>query len=254
MSTWTPCPEPGRVGDSEAHLWLVELDFLQDRLGHLTSILSDDERNRAGRFHKRLDAERYASARASLRCILGGYLVLEPASLQFTYNRYGKPRLSEAHSSPLQFSVSHSAALCLFGFVLHREIGVDLEYVRPEVEVADLAARFFCRREVETLRSLAGQLQVEAFFRCWTRKEAYLKARGQGLSYGLDRIEVSLRSDEPAALISAADDPEASRRWTIEHLAPASGYVGAVAVADRHLTFKCFTWAPGTLPALGARP
>src|SRR5687767_12401958 len=125
-STWLACAEPGRLGDTEVHLWLVQLDLVPERLPNFSSILSEDEQHRAARFHKHIDAERYSSARASLRCILGSYLQLNPARLRFTYEHHGKPRLSnEEHSAPLDFSVSHSAALALFGVVLHRNIGVD---------------------------------------------------------------------------------------------------------------------------------
>jgi 4'-phosphopantetheinyl transferase len=245
VSHWCPCAEAPEIRETEAHLWLVELDLVSQRLGDLSSILSDDERHRAARFHKQVDAERFATARASLRCILGSYLRLAPDRLRFIYDGYGKPHLSDSvGSAPIHFSVSHSAALALVGVVLNRKIGVDLERVRADVEVTDLAARFFSRREAEILRALTGEEQLETFFRCWTRKEAYLKARGQGLSYGLDRVEVTLNSHEPVAILSAADDPEVSRHWTLLHLAPALGYIGAAAGEDRNLKFRFFRWSP----------
>src|SRR5262249_25038332 len=123
-------------------------------------------------------------------------------------------------------------------------IGVDLERVRADVEVMDLAARFFSRREAEILQSLTGERQLDAFSRCWTRKEAYVKAHGQGLSFGLDRVEVVVRADEPAGIISVADDPEASKRWSLRHLVPAPGFMGAAAVEAQNMTFKMFRWTP----------
>jgi 4'-phosphopantetheinyl transferase len=241
-SSWLPHAEPPPLKDREVHLWLVQPDAISERLPDFSSILSRDEQERAARFHKRIDAKRYASTRASLRCLLGNYLRLDPQLLRFAYDSYGKPRLSEeAHSVPLRFSVSHSSALALFGVVLHRNIGVDIEYMRSDVEVTDLAERFFSRREAGIIGRLSGELRLEAFFRCWTRKEAYLKALGQGLSYGLDRVEVTLTPDEPAVILRAADDLDVSKRWTLQDLAPAPGYFGAAAVEGTNLTFKRLT-------------
>ncbi len=245
VHAWLPRAQPCHLGDAEAHLWLVDLDLIPERMTDFASILSEDERDRARRFLKQVDAERYASARASLRCILGSYLQLNPRQLRFAYSNFGKPHLAdEGHAAPLHFSVAHSAALALFGVGRSHNIGVDLERMRDDVEVIDLAARFFSPREAEILRSLTGARRLEAFFCGWTRKEAYLKARGHGLSYGLDRVEVALEPGEPVVIIGAQDDPDVSKRWTLQHLSPAPGYIGAAAIEAPNMTFQMFRWTP----------
>ena len=144
----------------------------------------------------------------------------------------------------MSFNVSHCDDLALFGFVRGHKIGVDLERVRTEIEVEDLAKRYFSSNEFQRLRSLPADQQREAFYCGWTRKEAYLKGRGEGLSYGLDRVEVSLAPGEPAIILRASDDPDVSRHWTVQHLSPAPGYVGAVAVEVANIAFRCLRWEP----------
>jgi len=213
------------------------------RLPGFQSILSPDERERAGRFVRAGDGQRYMAARVSLRSLLGSYVGIEPGRLRFTYDRFGKPGLeSNANPASVCFSVSHSAELGLFGFVRDHRIGVDLERIRADIEIESLAKSHFSRDEYQMLRSLPSDQQLEAFFCCWTRKEAFLKARGEGVSYGLDRVEVAFAPGEPVAILRAFDEPDVSQRWTLEHLAPATSYLGAAAVETRNVTFKSFRW------------
>ncbi len=173
------------------------------------------------------------AARGVLRSLLGAYLATEPGRLQFAYDALGKPRLvGDVTLASVHFSISHSDDRGLFGFVRAVGIGVDLERIRTDIEIDDLARRYFSPNEFQRLCSLSAHRRREAFYCGWTRKEAYLKGRGEGLSYGLDRVEVSFAPDEPAAILSAFDDPEVSRRWVLQHLSPAPGYVGAAAVED----------------------
>lgn len=240
---WPSRVRPGELGDGEAHLWAVSLDLVPERLKHFQSILSPDERERASRFLSEIDVRRYMAARASLRRLLGPYVGIEPDRLRFAYDRFGKPGLSgESQATPVSFSVSHSGDLGLFGFVRSHRVGVDVERVRKDIDVENLAKNHFSPNEFQKLHALSGKRQLEAFFCCWTRKEAYLKARGEGMSYGLGRFEVSIGTDEPVAILRADDDPEVSRRWTLEHLTPAPGYLGAVAVESRAIRFQCFQW------------
>lgn len=245
-SPWPSRREPGDLGDAEAHLWVVALDGLTETLPEVRSILSPDEQDRASRFLSDVDARRYMGARASLRTLLGAYVGIEPGQLRFTYDRFGKPGLDgEAQARSVRFSVSHSAGLGLLGFVRGHRIGVDLEHVRADIDVEGLARNHFSSNEFQKLRPLSADRQLEAFFCCWTRKEAYLKGRGEGVSYGLDRVEVSLSPGEPAAVLHAFDDPDVSRHWTLEHLVPAPGYLGAAAVEADTVTFQCFQWEVG---------
>jgi 4'-phosphopantetheinyl transferase len=245
MSTWLSYAQPNHLGETEVHLWVAPLDVTPEKSAHFRSLLSRDEQERAGRFHKTKDARRYEAARGSLRSLLGAYLAIEPGRLQFVCDAFGKPHLAgELPLTSVNFSISHSNDWGLFGFVRGHKIGVDLERIRTEIEVEDLAKRYFSPNEFQRLCSLSADQRREAFYCGWTRKEAYLKGRGEGLSYGLDGVEVSLTPGEPVIILGASDDPNVSRKWTVQHLSPAPGYVGAAAVEVGNIAFRCLRWEP----------
>jgi len=228
------------LDQDEAHLWVVPLGISAEKSSYFKSILFVDEQERAGRFRKIRDAQRYIATRGSLRILLGGYLTIEPDRLRFAYDPSGKPRLAgEETLTSIRFSVSHSDDLALFGFARGHKIGVDVERIRPDIGVEDLAARYFSPNEFKQLCSLPADQRREAFYCGWTRKEAYLKARGEGLSFPLDRVEVSLTPHEPV-ILKASSDPGVSRRWILQHLSPAPGYIGAAAVEGRDMAFRYF--------------
>ncbi len=150
--------------------------------------------------------------------------------MRFAYTTYGKPLLAdETGASGLRFNLTHSHGLALLAVTRGREIGVDVERIRDNLEGEKLAERFFSPREVAALRSLPPELRREAFFHCWTRKEAYIKAVGKGLSLPLDQFDVTLHPGEPAALLATRHDSEEAQRWSMRSLAPGEGYVGALA-------------------------
>jgi 4'-phosphopantetheinyl transferase len=230
---------------AEVHLWITPLVISAGKSSYFKSILSLDEQERAGRFRKIRDAQRYVAARGSLRSLLAAYLMIEPDRLQFTYDAFGKPRVAgEETLTSMRFSVSHSDDLALFGFARGHKIGVDVERIRRDIDVEDLAARYFSPNELKKLRTLPAGQQREAFYSGWTRKEAYLKARGEGLSFPLDRVEVSLTPDEPAMILKVSGDRDVSQRWIVQHLSPAPGYIGAAAVEGRDIAIKCFSCEP----------
>jgi 4'-phosphopantetheinyl transferase len=211
--------------------------------GRLEHTLSVDERMRADRFYFREDRERFVVARGLLRTILGRYLDRAPASLAFTQNHYGKPSLvSEAGADPIRFNVSHSHGTALYAIARDLEIGVDLELIRDGLAVEQVARSFFSPREVSALSALPPELRRRAFFLCWTRKEAYIKARGEGLSLPLDQFEVSLIPGEPAALMSTQPESDGPSRWSLQDLSLASGYVAAFAVEGRTRPLFCWQW------------
>jgi len=239
-----------RLSPGEAQLWCLPLRLPAEKFARLQSLLSADEIERSARFRKAANAQFYVSARGWLRTLLGSYLSTQPGDLQFYYDGLGKPHLAD-EKDKISFSVSHSDEWGLFGFVLKHRIGVDLERIRTDLEIEELARRFFSPNEFRKLRSLPADQRRMAFFCGWTRKEACLKALGKGLSYGLDRIEVTLAPGESATLIKMADDPNAFRRWTIHHLSPLATYVGAAAVEAQKVTFRSFGWgrsSPAELP------
>jgi 4'-phosphopantetheinyl transferase len=225
------------------HIWLTELDQVPERLNRLWHILSADERARAERFHFNTDRDRFIVAHGALRNIIGGYLEVDPAQLEFKTNSYGKPSLSaEYQTADLRFNFSHSHSLAVYAITQGRELGVDVEYLMDSYAGEQIAERFFSPQEVATLRSLPEHLQKEAFFNCWTRKEAFVKAKGEGLSIPLDQFDVALTPGEPAALLNTKWDLKEASQWTIHNLNAGPGYAAALAVKGVCLELKYRHW------------
>ena len=243
LSSWSPPPQTPRLESDEIHVWRAALDLTASRVQSLWHVLSADEQKRAERFYFQKDRSRYIVARGLLRTILGRYLNRAPNQLQFCYTSYGKPALvGESGKHVLRFNVSHSLDLALYAITCGRELGVDLERVRPDLVDQQLAERFFSPREVATLRTLPVNVRQEAFFACWTRKEAYLKVRGEGVMLGLDQFDVSLVPGEPAALLGTNGDPQEALRWSLQELVLRSGYVAALAVEGHDWRLTCWQW------------
>ena len=223
---WRTAPANLTLKKNEVHLWRAELD--RD-FQPFASILSADETLRAERFYFEQHRQRFIVGRGLLRNILSRYLAIEPAQLQFEYGSRGKPELSQAFSgSKLQFNLSHSQGLALYGFTCDRRIGVDLEYLRPVTDAQKIAQRFFSDSESNSISALPPSDQQKAFYRCWTGKEAYLKATGEGLA-GLEQVEVS-QFPEQLCLISIGEADQAASRWSLLSLSPACGYLATVAI------------------------
>ena len=241
---WQPATHPQPLTTDEVHIWRIVLEVSNLLLSHLREILADDEQQRAERFYFEKDRRHFTAARGALRTILAGYLALRPHGVRFAYSNYGKPRLAdEDNESDLRFNLTHSHGLALLAVTRGREIGVDVEHLRDmERDGELLAERFFSPREVAVLRSLPPQLRREAFFHCWTRKEAYIKANGKGLSLPLDQFDVSLHPDEPAALLATPHDPQEAQRWSLRGLFPGEEYVGALAVEGHSWRLWCGEW------------
>lgn len=237
-----PCGELSLTG-GELHVWRASLECPGPVLRHVRGILTRDEEARAQRFHFKKDGDHYAAARGLLRLILSSYLKRPPGALRFGYSPYGKPFL-EAESGPggLRFNVSHSHAVALFAVARGREVGVDVEFMRDDLEYMEIAARFFSRREVATLGSLPPEMRARAFFNCWTRKEAYIKARGEGLSHPLHDFDVTLAEGEEAALTCTRNDPLEANRWSMRALSPRRGFRAAVVVEGRDFNLSLWQW------------
>ncbi|MGQ9490513.1 MAG: 4'-phosphopantetheinyl transferase family protein [Anaerolineae bacterium] len=246
---WQPPPlqlliQPGRV-----HLWRVMLNTGEDVLLSLQALLGEDERVRAERFRFPCDRRRYIVAHSALRLILSRYCGRPPQAIRFQYNPHGKPLLApdlQNDGGPLHFNLSHSDELALIGLALGGQIGVDIERVRPELADERLAERFFSPREVAKLRSLPAGEQPEAFFRYWTCKEALVKACGSGLSLPLDRFDISVAPDTPAAPLSVAGAPVEAKHWSLRTLTPAPGYIAAIAVEGHSWHLTTWDWTPQT--------
>ena len=214
------------------HLWSADLDDPAHDVGTAARLLSPDESDRARRFHVERDRRRFVIGRALLRIILGRYLDRDPAGLRFAYGERGKPALAD-ECLGLQFNLSHSSSVAAYAVARHRAVGIDIERVRDLPDMDVIATRFFASSEAQLLRALPRVAKPAAFFSCWTRKEAYIKALGTGLAARLDTFVVACLPDEPPRLRWVADDPSEPTRWSFRAFTPADEYVGAVAVEGR---------------------
>ncbi len=229
-------------------VWRIVLDQPGSLRAGLQDLLSADERERAGRFVFAKDRERFVVARAALRDILSRYLQVAASDIRFEYSEFGKPGLARRHQSMLQFNLSHSNGVALLALSLHRRLGIDVEFIRPVHDFDQIARRFFSANESAALFRLPAAQQPRAFFTCWTRKEAYIKAIGEGLSHPLEHFDVSLMPDQPAALLATRPDPAEAARWSLHGLAAGTGYVAALAAEGRDHQLCCWQWQPTGIP------
>lgn len=219
-----------RLPAQDLHVWIVDVRQVLAPDEVLSSILSKDELLRWRRFRFSRDRRSFLIARSFLRTLLGRYLAVDPQSIEFEYNQYGKPGLPGEF---LSFNLSHSNNLILYGLALNGALGVDVERINPEFGTQEIAERFFSPHEIEELRHLPIAQQVLGFFNCWTRKEAFIKALGHGLFIPLDSFDVTLAPVEPARLLATRQDPEAIDRWKLYSIEPAPGYAGAICAEGR---------------------
>ncbi len=241
---WGLPPATIILGSNEVHIWRASLDQLRPQRDSFLHTLAADERTRARRFYFQTDRERFITAHGVLRAILGLYLKREPKCLSFCRGSHGKPALAwEYGGDAIRFNMSHSQGVALYAITRGRAIGIDIEFIRCGLEVEQIAERFFSPREIATLRALPVHLQKYAFFLCWSRKEAYIKARGEGLSIPLDQFDVSLIPGDPAALLSTRPDADEALRWSLRGLTLASDYAAALAVEGRGWTLSCWQWS-----------
>ena len=228
---WSQPPPAPSLSSDEVHVWRIRLEQPADAQENYLRSLDQDERARAGRFHFDKHRRHFVVGRGFLRRLLARYLDATPAEVRFSYGPYGKPVLDGQHrESSLRFNASHSGEWAVYAFVQDHEIGVDVEYVKEDFATEGSAERFFSAGEVKTLNALTEDEKPAAFFRCWTRKEAYIKAIGSGLSHPLDTFDVTLAPGEPAALLRVQRDPEAIARWSLFDLDVETGYAAALAV------------------------
>lgn len=232
-------PDAGlAIAEDQVHLWCLELDAIAPGESRWRALLSPDEIARADRFHFSEDRQNFSATRAVLRILLGNYVDCDPRLLRFTYGTREKPALANADGAGVRFNVSHSGVKALIAFARGREVGVDIEQIRENFDDAALAKRFFSPAEQKALACLPSSEKREGFFRCWTRKEAYLKAHGAGLSLPLDSFDVSLVAGEQnVSLCTRADASEASR-WSLSEVNAGEGYVAALCVEGSGWTLK----------------
>ncbi|HTS35624.1 MAG TPA: 4'-phosphopantetheinyl transferase superfamily protein [Candidatus Solibacter sp.] len=230
-------PDAPPLQRNEDHLWQFPLEVSEYE--KFADLLSEDERQRASRFHFEVDRRRFSVARASVRAILGSYSSTDPRELAFTYSAQGKPSLDKK-TDDIRFNVSHSGGLGLLAVTLAREIGADIEAMRPDVETDKLAQRFFSPHERETLCALPARERVSAFYRCWTSKEAFLKGDGVGLSRSLSSFDVEVNPQRPASLLATRPDEREKERWYLHDINTDAGYAAAVAVEGVSSVIRVF--------------
>jgi 4'-phosphopantetheinyl transferase len=221
---------PPELGSGVVHLWQRRLNATGAQVSACYELLSIEEQERARRFRVERPRNEFVLTRGTLRSLLARYLGGAPREVRFRYAGQGKPALEG--ESGLSFNVSHTNGLALMAFVKERAIGVDVENVARETDAERLAERFFSEHERQALGCLGGDELKAAFFRCWTRKEAYIKAKGDGLSLPLDQFDVSIAEGDRDALLATRPDAAEAERWTICDIPVRTGYAAALAVAE----------------------
>lgn len=229
---------------NKVHVWRVSLEVPPQEQERLYRLLHPEERSRVDRFRFPKDRRHFTVARGVLRLLLGRYLKKEPEQLDFAYNKYGKPALLPAlNPEGLKFNLSHSGERALYAFALQRELGIDIEWVHRHIgEMDQIARRFFSPHENRALFALPKEQREAAFFNCWTRKEAYIKARGKGLYLPLHEFDVTLAPGEAAKLLATRDDPAYASRWDMQALKPDKDYTAALAVEGSGWELKLWQW------------
>lgn len=231
------------LDDCAVHVWRVSTEQPADRLALLPDILSTAERERAARFKFVEHRRRYIVAHGALRQILAGYLDSDPARLEFREGAQGKPDLVlAANQPPLQFNLSHSHEAALVAVALAQPIGIDIEYIKAGFDWHGIVKNYFAAGEITRLNALPAALQKRAFFTIWTRKEAYIKAKGGGLSIPLDGFEVAAHPGEAAALLNCLNDPQEVARWSMTNLDVGSEYAATVCAAMPLADVRLATW------------
>lgn len=236
----------------EVHIWHINLARGDDEVQRCRRVLAADEAERADRFYFARDKNRFTIARAAMRDILSRYTGISASEVNFSYGPKGKPELSGSLEQPeIRFNLSHSSELALLAVTRGLTVGVDIEWIKADFATGDIAERFFSVTEVQTLRSLPADQRAKAFFSCWTRKEAYIKALGEGLSVPLDSFAVSFAPGMPAALLHVNVDPGEVERWSMYNIVVRDGYKAAVVVQGKDHQLKQMEWLRASAPFRG---
>ncbi len=225
-----------------ATIWILSFDEALPHLSVLESTLSKEEKDRSKKFRFDRDRNRFILTRGVLRRLLGKYLDKDPESIKFEYNAYQKPLLQG--NQLLEFNVGHSGGYAVLGFHRDTEIGVDVEYQKPELEPLAIAQNFFSSTEVKRLGKFPESDQITAFYRCWTRKEAIIKALGTGLSFPLDAFAVSMENDEEAELLETLWKVSEKQQWQMRSRRLDDEHLAAVAIRDLKTEISFKTWEP----------
>jgi 4'-phosphopantetheinyl transferase len=241
-ANWPEGPASPTLLPGEIHVWQASISGGTEARERLAPHLSTAELERESRFRFDRDATRYAIARGLLRVLLARYCEAPPAELQILESSHGRPGLAAGTAPPgFDFNLSHSRNLAVFAFSHDARVGVDIEWITPLSDMQNLVALNFSQRERESWHSLDVGDRERAFFDCWTRKEAFVKAIGEGLSHPLDSFDVTLGPSEAPVLQRMAAAPDEQDRWSLRALDPEPGYASALAVKAAALELRCFS-------------
>lgn len=244
-SCWQSPPNIILLKTNEIHIWRAFIS--SDQVENYKNLLTDEEMYRAGKYFFERDRQRYILSRGILKKLLSSYAKVKPENIQFIYNKYGKPYLNmPSRSVEIQFNISHSEDIILLAFTYGHKIGIDIEYQRAEFADMKIAEHFFSPAEISALAMLPDNMRKKAFFECWTRKEAFIKAKGQGLTIPLDGFEVSVMPDEPAQLLNIYDDPEEVKRWMMMNIETGGNYCGALVTESDTYSVFFYDWKDST--------
>lgn len=245
---WLSCAAPPGARPGEVHLWRASLRPCPAVLQRLHATLSAAERERAARFRFDEHRERFVAGRGIQRAILGGYAGIPPARVRYRTGGHGKLELDDGRGR-IRFNATNCEDRALFAVVPWRRIGIDLEAVRPVPEAESIIESFFSAAERRAFLAVPANARDEAFFACWTRKEAFIKALGGGLSIPLDDFDVTFAPGEPARLLALRGLPGPAEAWTLREVDAGPGWAGALAVEGGDFTVRCFDWAPDAASA-----
>jgi 4'-phosphopantetheinyl transferase len=233
-----PLPKMLELGKDEVHVWDIPIAPVH-LTGELEVMLSSDEYYRAKKYKSEDKQMQFIATRAKLRQLLGRYLDIPPVSLRFSYSARGKPML--INRPDLSFNISHSGCRALIAVGKSRQIGVDIELVRPLPDFLDIAQRFFSSEETADLMSIGDAGRELAFYTCWTRKEAFIKCIGDGLSTPLDSFQVTLHPDQPARILKVKGYEEPDHHWTLRDLSFDAEYAAAMVYSGKHAKVQLFS-------------
>lgn len=246
MSTsdqWRYLSHPGElIIPDQVHVWQASLEVGAQETENLMGTLSADELERAGRFRFEPDKKRFIAARGILRNILGRYRNTDPGKIRFGYTPAGKPELVSG-SGALHFNLSHSGAFALYAIALHRAVGIDIELIRYDMEVEEIARKFFSENEIGALRQAPESRLHDVFFQYWTRKEAFVKAIGKGIVFPMHEVDVSLANGTDLSPVAWPGDQKENTGWYVQDLFPAANYRAAVAVEGKPCEVICLRYS-----------
>ncbi len=239
-ATWEPGPRDPALQADCVDVWRIDLDGTSEEVERQRERLCPEELERARRFHFSRHRTRYVIAHGALRGILSRYVQIAPSEVRFRHNAHGKPFLA---TGSIQFNLTHSHDLALVAVTSNRKIGVDVEWIRQDIEYEQIARRFFSPIEAERLNRCPESERPSAFFHCWTRKEAWIKAKGQGFSIPLDRFHVSVDPQLENIALTVDQDEESDTQWMLCRLAPHDAYAATVAVEGMEMRLRLWDYA-----------